>query len=269
MKHKSVALLAAVLLLAAGSSACRKLKARDELNKGVAAFRQAQFQAAINHFQEAVKNDPGLLNAQLYLATAFSQLYIPGGDSPDNIKLAKQAIQEYEKVLQQDPNNITAIASIGLTYYNMKDFDKAKEYQKRRMDLEPNNPEPYYWIGVIDWGVCWPRKMAVRKELKITQPKDPKDANSLPPIPERERVKLAEENGALVEEAIKALDKAIEMKPNDENTYTYLNLMYREKADIESSASARDEDIKKADELQQKALGIRKEQIERAASAVH
>ncbi len=55
-----------------------------------------------------------------------------------------------------DPGNITAIASIAQIYYNMKKFDKAKEYQQRRLKLEPTNPEPYYWIGVMDWAHLLP-----------------------------------------------------------------------------------------------------------------
>ena len=130
---------------------------------GVAAFRNAQFQAAIMHFKESVRLDSTLLNAKLYLATAYAQLYIPGGESEDNVKLAKQAIAGFDDVLTMDPQNTTAIASAAQIYYQMKDFDKAKEYQRRRLVLEPNNPEPYYWIGVINWAICYPHQMQLRR----------------------------------------------------------------------------------------------------------
>ena len=90
----------------------RELRARDQLNKGVAAYRNAQFQSAIMHFKNAVALDPTLLNARLYLATAYAQLYIPGGESPENVKIAQQAIDAFEDVLRMDPNNTTALASI-------------------------------------------------------------------------------------------------------------------------------------------------------------
>src|SRR5271157_5712932 len=53
MKWYKLALSGALLLLLAISSGCTKLRARDQLNKGVGAFRNAQFQAAITHFQNA------------------------------------------------------------------------------------------------------------------------------------------------------------------------------------------------------------------------
>ena len=43
--------------------------------------------------------DPSLINARMYLATAFVSQYIPGVESPDNLRIAQQAIDEYQKVL--------------------------------------------------------------------------------------------------------------------------------------------------------------------------
>jgi len=42
---------AALVLLAAGLSGCSKLKARDLLNKGVAAYKNGFYDAAIDDFQ--------------------------------------------------------------------------------------------------------------------------------------------------------------------------------------------------------------------------
>jgi len=267
MKLHKLAVLCAVLLLAAGSCGCKKLKARDQLNKGVGAFRNAQFQTAIMHFKNAVVLDPTLLNARLYLATAYGQQYIPGGESAENLKVAQQAIEAFEDVLKVDPNNTTAIASIAQMYYNMKKFDRAKEYQQRRLQVEPNNPEPYYWVGVLDWAICFPRTQQFRKDLNLEFPKDPKDPNTLPPIPEKARVELETQNGPLVAEGIDALQKAIQLKPNDFDTMAYLNLLYRQKADIEKDPEARAADLQQAEDWVNKALAVKKAAAERAASA--
>ncbi len=271
MRVRNLAPVCAVVLLAIGFSGCtwiKALKARDQLNKGVAAFRNAQFQAAIDHFQVAIRLDPTLLNAKLYLATARFQLYVPGGESPENVKVGEQAIQEFEDVLKDDSNNVNAIGSIATIYYEMHMFDKAKELQKHRLQIEPNNPEGYYWIGQLDWAMCYPRRMGVRKDLKLTYPKDLAKPDVLPPLPEKARAQLAEDNAPLIDEGIQALQKAIELRPDYVDAMAYLNLMYREKAEIEADSSAREADVKQAEELTQKALGIKKQQTERAASAV-
>jgi tetratricopeptide (TPR) repeat protein len=258
MKMHKLALLGALLLLLPCASGCRRLRARDQLNKGVGAFRSAQFQAAVLHFKNAVALDPTLLNARLYLATAYYNQYVPGGESPENLKLAQQAIGAFEDVLKIDPNNSNAIASIAQMYYHMRKFDKAKEYQRRWLQVEPNNPVPYYWIGMLDWAICYPHTQQMRKDLKIEFPKDPKNPSSLPPFPEKARAQLAEQNGSLINEGLEALEKAIQLKPNDFDTMSYLNLMYRQKADLEPTASAREADLKQAEDWTNKALALRK-----------
>jgi len=81
----------------------------------------------------------------------------------------------------------------------------------------------------------------------------------LPTLPEKARAQLAEENGALVEEGIEALKKAIELKPNDADAMAYLNLMYRERSDLQADREPREADLKLADEWVEKALAIKKE----------
>jgi tetratricopeptide (TPR) repeat protein len=267
MKPHKLVVLCGVLSLLVAATACNKLKARDQLNKGVGAFRNAQFQQAIVHFKTAVDLDPSLLNARLYLATAFAQQYIPGGDSPENLKVGNQAIDAFEDVLKMDPNNVTAIASIAQIYYNMREFDKAKEYQRRRLQVSPNDPEPYYWIGVINWATVYPRRMEVRRDLNLTMPKDPTKPDILPPLPEKARAKLEEDNQALVDEGIQALQKAIELKPNDADAMAYLNLMYREKSDYEADPQDRQADLKQAEEWVEKALNIKKQAAGKATAA--
>lgn len=258
MRAYKFAVLCGVLLLGVAAGGCSKLKARDQLNKGVAAFRNAQFQQAIMHFKNAVDLDPTLLNARLYLATAHRQLYIPGGDSPENVKVGQQAIQVFEEVLKMDPVNTSAIASIAQTYYDMREFDKAKEYQRRYLQISPNERDPYYWIGVIDWATVYPKRMQVRKDLNIAFPPDPNQPGVLPPLPPKARAELAEQNSALVEEGIQALTKAVQLKPNDADAMAYINLMYRERADLQADVAAREQDLKTADEWVEKALNIKK-----------
>jgi len=202
--------------------------------------------------------DPTLLNAKLYLATAYFNQYIPSGESPENLKIAAQAIDAYEDVLKADSNNANAIASIAQIYYYEKNFDKAKEYQRRLLQADPSNPVPYYWIGVLDWAICYPRFVEMRRDLKIEYPKDPKDPSSLPPFPAKARAQLEEQNGPLVKEGVDVLQKAVQLKPNDSEAMVYLNLMYRQKADLEAEASAREADLKQAEDWVDKALALRK-----------
>src|SRR5712692_9554000 len=165
-RRLSVALLVALILFAVfGATGCNKLKARDWLNKGVQAYKNGQFDTAIEDFKQAKDLDPDLLNARLYLATAYASQYIPGAPSPENLARGNQALAEFKEVLDKDPNNLTAIDGIGSILFQMagtpfdaKKFEESKTYHQRHIDLRPNDPEPYYWIGVIDWTLAFRAK---------------------------------------------------------------------------------------------------------------
>jgi tetratricopeptide (TPR) repeat protein len=236
-----------VVALSLTATGCNKLKARDHLNKGVQAYKVAQFSTAIDHFRQAIELDPTLINARLYLATAYASQYIPGAASPENTKIGEQAIAEFKKVLEVDPNNIGSIKGIGGLYFNMKQMDEAKAWQRKLSELQPNDPEPYYYIGVIDWTLTFEPRNELRKKLKLFRPEEP--------IPVRPRLELAKTNGPLVEEGIEALKKAIEIKPDYIDALAYLNLLYREKADLVEGAeraaltSQADEIIEKIKEI--------------------
>lgn len=265
MRSYRLAAIAGVLLLAVASSGCNRLKARDQLNKGVNAFRAAQFQEAIDHFQQAASLDPNLLNARLYLAMSYFQQYAPGGDSADNKKIGQQAVDAFKNVLELDQSNSTALAYIGQLYYNMKDFDHAREFEQRRQNLDPNNPEPYYWIGVIDYLHCLKNQAAARNsDPKLATP----DKNGdLPPLPEKLRADLEQKNATAIKEGMDALNKAIELKPNYDEAMAYLNLLYRQRADIESDKDARASDIKNANDWLAKALEARKQAAAQPSSS--
>src|ERR1700730_9300632 len=148
---RRAAALAALLILVAAASGCSKLKARDLLNKGVAAFKNGQSDAAIEDFKRAKEADPDLLNARLYLATAYASLYIPGAPSAENLPRGQQAVAEFKEVLDKDANNLSAIDGIGSILFQMggqpfdpKKFEESKSYHQRHIQLKPEDPEPYY-----------------------------------------------------------------------------------------------------------------------------
>ena len=150
------------------------------------AYKAGQFDAAIEDFKEAKELDPTLTNAQLYLATAYASQYIPGAPSPENIRKGEQAIAEFKQVLDTDPNNLSAIDGIGSILYNMaggtpfdpKKMEESKTYHQKHIQLKPDDPEPYYWIGVIDWSRAFRGNKDMREEYNKTAKKTMKDSRS-------------------------------------------------------------------------------------------
>ncbi len=239
---------------------CDKLRARDQLNKGVAAYKGAKYEEAIDKFQNAVALDPSLLNARLYLATAYAQQYIPGADTPDNNKMAEQAIAQYKEVLSRDPKNINSIKGIAYIYLNMKKFDDAKAYYRKALEADPNDPEPYYSVGVIDWTQTYQPRMEERAKLGL-KPEEPLKDKKVCAM-------LKDKNTANIQDGIDNLSKALAIRPDYDDAMAYMNLMYREKADVEcEDPAARADDLKKADEWVDKTMATKKAKAEKQPGA--
>jgi len=260
----SLAMLAVVV---AAGSGCNKLKARDLLNKGVANFKNGQYDAAVEDFKQAKDLDPGLLNARLYLATAYASQYIPGAPSEENVQRGNAAINEFKGVLEKDANNLSAIDGIGSILFQMsgqpfnpQKFQESKTYHQKHIDLKPTDPEPYYWIGVIDWTLAFRGNAEMRTDYNKDHIN--KQIKESDPLPASVRTQFVDKYGQLVDEGIASLQKAIQLRPDYDDAMAYLNLLYRRKADMVESASERASYQKQADDLVEKVKEIKQKRAD-------
>jgi tetratricopeptide (TPR) repeat protein len=246
---------AALLTLLLGSTTgCDKLKARDQLNKGVQAFKNARYEEAIGNFQTAIKLDPQYEPAKLYLATAYSYQVVPNLDTPENLAIAQKALDGFNAVLAKDPNDLTALKQIASIDRNIKKLEEAKVYEKKVIAIAPNDAEAHYTIGVVDWMQAYKNAITILAADGLTD-----DGNGNPKKSKGACQKLKDANTALVAEGLEYLNKAVEINPTYDDAMQYLNLTYRRKADIECpDDAARKDDLAKADDWSQKAMGARK-----------
>jgi tetratricopeptide (TPR) repeat protein len=251
----AVALAGIVLAM----SGCNRLAARDQLNKGVEAYKSARYEEAIGHFQKATELDPTLPMAKTYLATALAQNVVPGLDTPDNTKTANQAISIFQEVLAKDPTDVNSMKQIAGIYFSIKKLDDAKAWQKKVLAVDPKDPEAAYTVGVIDWTEAHENILKALVPAGITD-----DGEGNAKAPKKVMEPLKEENSSLVEEGLQYLTQAEQNRANYDDAMVYLNLIYRRKADLDyGNEAARKDDIAHAEEWRAKAMGTRKENEEK------
>ena len=251
----TVLAVAAAMLSASG---CNKLRARDQLNQGVKAYKAGHAEQAIEFFKNAVSLDDKLQVAKLYLATAYAQLYVPDTQTPENNRNAEMAINEYKEVLNEDPKSLNSLKGIAYLYMNMKRFDDAREYYKKAIEADPNDPETYYSVGVIDWSAVY-KDVADRKAKGGLKVDDPLKGTKI-----CEEIKSVD--GPRIEEAMKMLQTAMDKRQDYDDAMAYMNLIYRRKADAEcGDPQAAEQDIKMANDWSNKAMDARKKKQEQAA----
>jgi tetratricopeptide (TPR) repeat protein len=218
--------------------------ANAEFDMGVSAYKQAKYEEAVGHFRQAVMLDPAFVPAHLRLASAYAQQYVPGVDVPENNEMGQQAIAQFEQALALNPacdQQVSALKGMAYLFLNMKQFERAKEYDRKILKIEPNDPEIYYAIGVIDWTESYQLRMEQRAKLNL------KPEGTLIDAPECWDVQA--KNEERVKDGIEMLTKAISLRETYDDAMAYMNLMYRERADIRcGDTRAYRADIRTADQ---------------------
>src|SRR6202158_1827053 len=270
MKSKII-ILGMGLLLVFGTG-CDKLRSRDRINRGIAAYKGAKYADAVELFKQAVALDASNVNGRLYLATAYMSQYIPGAESPENMQLAKQAKEEFNKVLEAHPNDTTALASLASLSYQqaqgmpdldakLKKLDDAKEWYQKLIAADPQNKEGFYSLAVIDWGKWYAAWMKVRADLGM-KPEEPG------PLKDKKiKAELKEKYSPVIEDGIKNLEQALKIDPNYDDAMAYMNLLIRERADLDDNADQYKKDVEVADGWVQKALDTKKMKAAKQAAA--
>ena len=245
---------AAALLAVTGLTGCAKLKARDQLVKGTQEFKAGHYETAIDHFQQSVQLDPSYPNAKTYLATAYSYQVQPNNDSPGNLAVAQKALDGFNEVLATNPNDVDALRQLASIHRNVMQFDKSRADELRVIQLDPKDAEANYSVGAIDFQKADKNATDLLKAKNI---KDDLAGNNKLPLPVCNQ--LAAENNGLLNNALQYLNHSVEINPNYDDALSYLNLVWRRKADTEcGNDAARKADIAKADDYVQRAMGARK-----------
>jgi tetratricopeptide (TPR) repeat protein len=152
------------------------------------------------------------------------------------------------------------VKGIAYLYMQMKRFDDAKQYYRKATELDPNDPEPYYSVAVIDWTQTYQPRMEERAKLGLKPDEALKDKKVC--------AMLKEKNSSNIQEGIDNLNKALQLRPDYDDAMAYMNLMYRERADVQcEDPAARAADLKTADDWVDKTLAVKKAKAEKQPGA--
>jgi Tfp pilus assembly protein PilF len=274
LKPAGMALFGAALCVALTTAGCDKLKARDHLNQGVNAFKTGAYSQAADEFRLAIDADPTFGPARLYLATAYMQQWVPGTETDQNNKFWSAAMEQFQDVLKDDPNNVLATQSIASLYFNRgntkgptmaDDMAKAEEWNKKVVAIDPKNKQAYYTLGVIPWL----NFVTADREARNTLGMRPDEQAPLKPDAKGKTLKadLKAKFWQPLTDGIEYEKKALEIDPQYEDAMSYMNLLIRYRADLEDTKEQYAADVKEADVWMNKALETTKAKAAKKAEA--
>lgn len=254
-----------MILFGAG---CDKLKSRDHINQGIAAFKSAKYSDAVEHFKQAAALDPTNNNAVVYMATAYFAQWIPGAESPENKEYSDRAKEGFLKALEADPSDKTVLKYLGAMAYSqasslpqdqkLAKFDEAEQWYKKLIAVDPQDKEAYYYLAVIDYYRFHPTLMLAKVDAHMR----PEETGMLKDKKVRES--LNTKYSTTIDDGISMANKALDIDKEYDDAMVYLELLIRDKATLLDSKDEYDKLEKNADTLLDKAMETRKDKAAKA-----
>lgn len=279
-----LALLLGALLTAVLATGCASLNEHVAMKDGAKAYKAGKYEEAAKDFESALRINPSRAENQKYLAYSYWSLITPGSTQPKDNEYTTKALDAFQKYLTlvgkddavqdyiinlyinqnrlaegvkfyegqlaKDPTDPRILQTLSIMYGKMNNFAKSLEYSEKKAQLTPDDPSGYLFIGAL----CWNRSY-----------------QKVDPDAEREKI---------VDRGFAALDKALKLDPNNFNGHLFVNLLWRQKAELAKNAAAAEKDRRKAKDLlaqadqyianadkeKDLALAIRKGQTQAASS---
>jgi hypothetical protein len=242
MKLSRITTLGAIALLVSLSTGCgmvNRIRAKNSLNEGAKAYRAGDYKMAEEKFRESYELDPTQKNAPTLIARAIMQQYKPGVEKPENAQKAQAALEEYQKILGNDPNNEEAFNAIVYLYRQTKNEDKEREWLVQRANLSTVPNEKRAVANIILASKQWDCAYEITEGNKQTDPvkatiKYVKPANQ------------ADFEKALgcVREGLKLAEQAISLDAANPNAWSQKANLLREMsklAEMDGNATQKDE----------------------------
>jgi tetratricopeptide (TPR) repeat protein len=239
-KTFALALVAAPLFL----TGCSSIRAKAAFQDGNKAYLAENYKQAIGLYETAVKFDPDMAEAWFYLANSNQALYRPnkkdlktGKADPENVKLLDTALQQYKESLRvnkADTQNLKTVRANTLAVLVQiysddpyKNYDEATGYAQELVKGDPDKVQNLFALGALyeKFEKTAEAEQAYRKAVE-QEPVNIKTWNALATFYN----KPLWEGRSRFDDAIKALEKAAELAPDDPVGYYKIATFYWDKA---------------------------------------
>ncbi len=217
--------------------------------EGMDAYRAAQYDEAIDDFEQAIQAEPQSVKAHLYLGMAAMTICIAPGGAPERCDKAQKA---FARVLELEPKNLDALRNSAVLADLRHNPDEARAAYLRLLDAVPDDKEAHFQLGVIAWSKFYPvwKEARARAGMTLESPGPFKSAAV--------RTALKKEWEPVLADGIAHLNRALEIDPQYDDAMSYLNLIVRERADLMDGQYLYDAEIMRAEQWVKKAIETKK-----------
>ncbi|MFL6289319.1 MAG: tetratricopeptide repeat protein [Thermoanaerobaculia bacterium] len=265
---RPIPVLLALLLMVPFLGGCHKVRARVEMKKGNEYYLNESYRQALSQYRKGLELDPSATFAWRSVGLSALALYKPGDNSKANREMGDLAVEGFEKYLEDYPDDEKVRDYLISTYVNSKKYDQALTYLAKQAQADPDNAniqasrirllieagrvdqarqlaeqlppnqakaEALYTLGVNEWDAAFHgQNMTVPAQVREQR----------------------------IDQALAGMQEALRIKPDYFDAMVYYNLLFREKAKLQTDEAKKQEYFAQALQWQEKAKALRKKMQE-------
>ncbi len=233
MRERKLFGLIAIIVVVGLFVACEQLninylKANYHFKKANKFYTDQAFKKAVAEYEEALKYNPNLSKAYLYLGLCYQALYKPGLEDPKNLENAEKATKNLKKALEFEPENEDIILALGDTYNKLRNFEEAEKYYLSILKRHPDKPQNYYVVAQFYRSFEKIDKAVEMFQKRIDlDPNNPEGYKYLANFYYNDLLNTAKdvETGKMyIDKAIELFEKMISLEPNNYENYYSLGV---------------------------------------------
>ena len=128
----------AIVVAALVSTGCKKFNSRRLINEGNKLYKAGKFEEAAKTYEDALKEEE-LDTAHYNLGITYVKLFIPGSESDKNKSYADRATEHLAKWLEKHPKDNDVRNMMTNVWTDSGQFDKALAFWQKEYDADPKN----------------------------------------------------------------------------------------------------------------------------------
>jgi tetratricopeptide (TPR) repeat protein len=220
-----------VLLVAPG---CDELQARRTIQKADRLYHESRFSKAVELYDEALALAPDLSIGHHNAALAYSRMFVPGSESPENLAVAEKAAHHFQVYLQSEPDDRKIIGLLTNLWLDSGQFEKALAYWEEELAKNPGNREVHSMLARIniaagrhEKAIDWLYRRADLEAADEAKVQTYLDIANL----QRSRLTKADlvdlERVAIADSGLAALARAEALAPDSHQVHSYSAVVYQ------------------------------------------
>lgn len=218
----AIAVLAVLVATSSGCGVINRIRAKNQLNEAARSYREGRFPEAEQHSREAAALDPNNKTAPMFIARTIHAQYRPGVQTPENIAKAQQAIDAYQQLLANNPQDDEAYKAIAYLYESIKEYDKLRQWISARATSESTEPEKraeaYVVLASKDWDCSFKiTELPTNKTTTIDQATNKATVSYKKPKDQKD----FDQAQMCVKQGLTEAESAIRFDPNNESAWSY------------------------------------------------